>query len=69
MKYFEKGQTYTYEEIEKFLKDAKEYVVKDLKESNTQEEFDELSKVLFELQTYSILSLYQCLLLNGKEEK
>lgn len=73
MKYFEKGQAYTYDEIATILQDAKKYVLEDLKKDDRKddikEEMDSLNKMLFELQNFSILSLYQCLLLHGKEEK
>lgn len=69
MKYFKKGQAYTYDEIADILQDTKRYVLEDLKKNAKKEEMDSLSKMLFELQNLSLLSLYQCLLLHGKEEE
>lgn len=64
MKYFEKGQVYNYDDIENILDNAFNYVIKDINKEQSKMD-DEIQKMVFELHTIMILSLYKTALLNG----
>lgn len=63
MEHFEKGQVYNYNEIETILNDALEYVIEALKEKRNEYINDEMGKLMFELHTNMILTLYKAAVL------
>ncbi len=64
MKYFEKGQVYNYDDIENILDNAFNYVIEDINKEQSKMD-DEIQKMVFELHTIMILSLYKTALLKG----
>ena len=67
MVHFEKGQLYSYDNIQVILNNTFDYVMKDLKEENKN--FDnELDKMMFDLYSMMILSLYKTALLKGVDK-
>ena len=67
MVHFEKKQLYTYDNIRDILDNTFNYVMEDLrKEQNKMD--DEIGKMMFELHTMMILTLYKTALLKGVEK-
>ena len=69
MEHFEKGQTYTYNNIQAILDNTFDYVIEDLKKERTKHIDDGMGKLMFELHTTMILALYKSALLKGVENE
>ena len=67
MVHFEKGEFYSYDEIQVILNNTFDYVMEDLRKEQNKID-DEMGKMMFELHTMMILSLYKTALLKGVNE-
>lgn len=65
MVHFEKGELYSYDEIEVILNNTFDYVMEDIRKEQNKKMDDEIGKMIFELHTTMILALYKTALLKG----
>ena len=66
---FEKGKSYTYEEIEEILNETRDSVIEELEHNVEEQNSNSVSIMMFKVHSMLVLELYQIRLLHKEKDE